>query len=116
MPFSYNHRSSVSNGPNRYLGGVLSPKRSRSIAAMVLFSAILLFGQAVDLGHNHNGKLQAQFDCDVCLVTGSLSDALHTGEIGLDFSRNVNFMQSGTASHVSFFAVPHQARAPPSLS
>ena len=95
---------------------MLSLKRSRSIAAMVLVSAIVLFGQAVDLGHNHNGKLKAQFDGDVCLVTGSLSDALHTGEIGLDFSRNVNFMQSGTASHVSFFAVPHQARAPPSLS
>lgn len=113
MPFLPHHRSSVSDGSNRYLGGVLSPMRSRSIVAMFLFSAILLFGQAVDLGHNHNGDLQAQFDCDICLVTGSLSDALTAGEIGLEFSRDASFLQSGVASHVSFLAVPRQARAPP---
>lgn len=109
--FSINRSSS--GGLNRSSGGVCSSKRLRSVAATVLFSAILLFGQSVDLGHNHDGDLQAQFDCDICLVAGSLSDALHAGEISLDFSRNASFVQSGVASHVSFLSVPRQARAPP---
>ena len=54
-------------------------KRPLSLAAAWLFSAVLLFAQAVDLSHNHEGNLQAQFDCDICLVTGSLSDALAAG-------------------------------------
>ena len=88
-------------------------KRPHSLVAAWLFSAVLLFAQAVDLSHNHAGDLQAQFDCDICLVTGSLSDALAAGEIGLDFSRDSVAIQGGITSLVSYAAVPRQARAPP---
>ena len=88
-------------------------KRPLSLAAAWLFSAVLLFAQAVDLSHNHAGDLQAQFDCDICLVTGSLSDALAAGEIGLEVSSDSVAIQGGITSLVSYAAVPRHARAPP---
>ena len=88
-------------------------KRLRGAAVTWLFSAVLLFGQAVDLGHNHDGDLQAQFDCDICLVTGSLSDVLSSGDTGLDFSRDSASFQEDVTSRANYFAVPRQARAPP---
>lgn len=88
-------------------------KRPLSLAAAWLFSAVLLFAQAVDLSHNHEGDLQAQFDCDICLVTGSLSDALAAGEIGLEVSSDSVAIQGGITSLVSYTAVPRHARAPP---
>ncbi len=113
MALLSNNSISVSGIPCRLSASLCSPKRLRSIAAMWLFSAILLFGQAVDLGHNHDGDLQAQFDCDICLVTGSLVDALGANAIGLDFSRDSIAFQEGVTSNVSYLAVPRQARAPP---
>ena len=87
--------------------------RLRDFALAWVFSAALLLAQGVDLSHNHEGDLQAQFDCDICLVTGSLSDALSSAEIGVDFPRDTVSFDDGVTSQASYTAIRRQARAPP---
>ena len=88
-------------------------ERLVAIAGALLLSAVLLFAQAVDLTHNHDGDLQTQFDCDICLVTGALSDALSAGEFTLDFKSDAEVFHHSDFSLVSHSAVPRLARAPP---
>ena len=70
--------------------------RLRDVALAWVFSAALLFAQGVDLSHSHEGDLPARFDCDICLVTGSLSDALSSAEIGLDFPATLSLFMTAS--------------------
>ena len=88
-------------------------QRLARVALACLFSAVLLFAQAVDLSHNHQGDLQAQFDCDICLATSTLSGAIAASELGLDSPRDTVAISDWSAFHVSHSAVTPQARAPP---
>ena len=78
-----------------------------------LLAAILLFAQAVDLSHSHEGDLQPRFDCEICLVTGTLGHALSAGEFSLASASAAQSFDIQIANWHSTFVVAHKARAPP---
>ncbi|PCI54504.1 MAG: hypothetical protein COB36_10085 [Alphaproteobacteria bacterium] len=79
-----------------------------------LLCLLLVFAQYTSLNHNHDGDLQAQTDCEICLKIGSLDDLATSGNANLSVIVRAHFVASDSQSQ-PFFATPVQkARAPPS--
>ncbi|MEQ8313506.1 MAG: hypothetical protein RIC17_05285 [Gammaproteobacteria bacterium] len=89
-------------------------RQSAGIKALLgLLCLLFVTAQAIDLTHSHNGDLNLQADCDICLKLGSDDDML------------LNAVESAPGSHRQILAVPahrnvpvadiltSQARAPP---
>ena len=91
----------------------LRPTKLRSLAAMWLFSAVLLFGQGVDLSHNHDGDLRSQFDCDICLVTGTLGHALTASALLIEPPQAFLHSQPAAEPVLGTLKLTRHARAPP---
>lgn len=85
--------------------------RGSAFSFVLVFS--LVFAQAVNLNHSHEGDLREQVDCEICLKVSSSDDVL----IGGDLVANVATPASHTFDYsiaASSVAVPTpSARAPP---
>jgi hypothetical protein len=88
--------------------------RPKGVKALLgLLCLLVVTAQAIDLSHSHNGDLNLQADCDICLKLSSDDDML------------LNTVDSTPGSHKQLFALPahrnvpvadilsSQARAPP---
>ncbi|MDD9891498.1 MAG: hypothetical protein OXU30_14315 [Gammaproteobacteria bacterium] len=88
-------------------------ERARNLAAHALLCFLLVFVQGADLVHSHDGDLQQQFDCEICLKANSNEDAVASS----DPSRYFNTVASGYGDLVEqrlfVAAVPANSRAPP---
>ena len=78
-----------------------------------LLSAVLLFGQGVDITHSHDGDLQQRFDCEICVVTGALGQALSSSVLTLEFERPAVDSELVSETLVSTTRAIQRARAPP---
>ena len=93
---------------------VLSPaKRFVSLTYALFLSAVLLFGQGVDITHSHDGDLQQRFDCEICVVTGTLGQALSSSVLTLEFERPAVDSERVSETLVSTIRTIQRARAPP---
>ena len=93
---------------------VFSPaKRFLSLTFAWFLSAALLFGQGVDLTHSHDGDLQQRFDCEICVVTGTLGQALSSSVLTLEFERPAVDSERVSETLVSTTRTIQRARAPP---
>ena len=88
-------------------------KRFVSLTFAWLLSAALLFGQGVDITHSHDGDLQQRFDCEICVVTGSLGQALSSSLLTLEFERPAVDSERVSEPLVSTICTIQRARAPP---
>ena len=88
-------------------------KRFVSLTFAWLLSAALLFGQGVDITHSHDGDLQQRFDCEICVVTGSLGQALSSSLLTLEFERPAVESERVSEPLVSTICTIQRARAPP---
>lgn len=59
-------------------------QRQRAIPVVALVSLFLLFVQSADLVHSHDGDLQPQYDCEICLKAGSGGDAIVASKTHID--------------------------------
>ncbi|MDA1372579.1 MAG: hypothetical protein O2971_17715 [Proteobacteria bacterium] len=94
------------------ISGPLAAK-AHAFPAMALLCLLLLFIQGVDLIHSHNGDLQRQIDCDICLKIDSGSDAaaVSSSVLALNLSGQV-YLEAFSA--LPFLAIPSaNSRAPP---
>ncbi|MDB2602876.1 hypothetical protein N9Z60_05155 [Gammaproteobacteria bacterium] len=93
---------------------VLSPaKRFVSLTYAWFLSAVLLFGQGVEITHSHDGDLQQRFDCEICVVTGALGQALSSSVLTLEFERPAVDSELVSETLVSTTRAIQRARAPP---
>lgn len=73
----------------------------------------LLLGQGLDLTHSHDGDVQASFDCEICLKTGSLEDLTIGNDVNLASVIRTQLFEAAPLS-LPFLALPSRnARAPP---
>jgi hypothetical protein len=79
----------------------------------LLLCALLLFVQSADLIHSHDGDLQRQFDCDICLKVGSGGNAIAVA--GLSFPVKFSGQHyPELRPELPFIALtPANSRAPP---
>ncbi len=96
------------------ISGPLAAK-AHAFPAMALLCLLLLFIQGANLIHSHEGDLQRQIDCDICLKIDSGSHAAAVSNSVLALNR------SGQDYPESFSALPYlvvlsaNSRAPPSV-
>jgi len=94
--------------------GLLS--QLRRLPALGIFCVLLLFVQSAELIHSHQGDLQKQFDCEICLKVGSLDDGVLTAKFDFDAVTLQQVSASPATNPVISSTPPRQARAPPALS
>ena len=92
------------------------PSQLRRWPAMGIFCLLLLFVQSADLIHNHQGDLQKQFDCEVCLKVASFDDSVATASYIVDVATLPQASASLTTTPVFLSILPRHARGPPALS
>lgn len=89
----------------------------RGLSARYLSSFLLAFlftfVQGAGLVHHHDGDLQQQFDCNICLKSGSNNDIVNSIDHSFNFQRfSVEFIEPATL--VRFHQiVPSKSRSPP---
>jgi len=73
----------------------------------------LAFVQTAGLVHSHDGELQTQFDCEICLKAGSDNDiALNTSQAFVFESSSYNLVEQLETTPLSR-AIPAKSRSPP---
>ncbi len=77
---------------------------------------LLLFSQAVDIGHSHDADLQSTFDCEVCLKIGSVDDVLFSDTASLSTVAAEQIFTLLEKSQTFYFPTTASARAPPSYT
>lgn len=87
--------------------------RRLSLALVSMLAAFLLLVQSADLIHTHNGDLQAQVDCEICLKFGNDDEVIVDSQTAPRLFASHQFYSRSTS------AIPFQAviaanpRAPP---
>jgi len=78
-----------------------------------LLAFLFTFVQGAGLVHNHAGDLQQQFDCNICLKSGSNNDIAVNTEHYFNFQRlSIEFLQPLTLAPL-YRIVPAKSRSPP---
>lgn len=88
-------------------------KRAREYSIHGLLCFLLVFVQAAGLAHSHEGELQKQFDCGICLKANSNDDAIADSGQSLDFSNNSVTYKEPSERILFIASVPANSRAPP---
>jgi hypothetical protein len=88
----------------------------KSLPLMAVLSLFLLFAQAVEHGHSHEGDLRAQFDCEICLKIGSLEDIAVAEALNLGFPSAHHTFSILIQNQISSELVSASARGPPSYA
>lgn len=78
-----------------------------------LVCVVLLFVQSTGLSHSHEGELQAQYDCEICLKSGSIEDILIVGEHSVRFCNNSQKYISIDENRPFTLALTAKSRSPP---
>ena len=96
---------------------VKTVKRMRALSRRALLPVLLAFLFTFVLGaglvHNHDGDLQQQFDCNICLKSGSNNDIAANTEHYFNFQRlSIEFLQPLTLAPL-YRIVPAKSRSPP---
>ncbi|NKB35235.1 MAG: hypothetical protein GKR91_19230 [Pseudomonadales bacterium] len=82
-----------------------------SIRALLCF--LLVFVQGAGLVHSHEGELQKQFDCDICLKVGSNEDAITSSAQPFNFYVDATIYFEAMENIPFVATVPANSRAPP---
>ena len=78
-----------------------------------LLTFLFTFVQGAGLVHHHDGDLQQQFDCNICLKSGSNNDIAANTEHYFNFQRlSIEFLQPLTLAPL-YRIVPAKSRSPP---
>ncbi|MSR12596.1 MAG: hypothetical protein EXR84_12515 [Gammaproteobacteria bacterium] len=90
-------------------------QRFRLIPVRLLLCFFLVFAQSATLLHSHDGDLQRQFDCDICLKVNSSDHAIASSSFDFDLARSaVSYV--APQYHIATPVLPaFRARAPPAL-
>ena len=91
--------------------------RSRVLSARdlvpFLLAFLFTFVQGAGLVHHHDGDLQQQFDCNICLKSGSSNELASSTEHSFNFQRlSVEFSESIALAPL-YRIVPTKSRSPP---
>lgn len=88
-------------------------RRGRSLPVYALLCLLLVFVQGTALVHHHEGDLQRQLHCDICLKVGAVDHAIAAAEfyVAVQISRTTF---ESVATPTPFRQLPaFRARAPP---
>lgn len=78
-----------------------------------LLAFLFTFVQGAGLVHHHDGDLQQQFDCNICLKSGSNNELASSTEHSFNFQRlSVEFSESIALAPL-YRIVPTKSRSPP---
>lgn len=89
--------------------------RELSTRDLLPFLLVFLFTfvQGAGLIHNHDGDLQEQFDCNICLKSGSNNDIASSTENFANFERSsIAFLEQRVLTPL-YRIVPAKSRSPP---
>ena len=87
--------------------------RVRHVALSALLCLLLVFVQGAGLAHTHEGDLQKQFDCDICLKVNSNEDVIASNNQSFDPEiRTTAFPEYAERAHTAS-AISANSRAPP---
>lgn len=89
--------------------------RMNALPSLLALCFVLLFVQSATLVHSHEGDLQPQFDCEICLKVGSAGHGIVSSAVAIEIPRvvvEVPTEQYGIATSIPVF---FKARAPPAL-
>ena len=78
-----------------------------------LLTFLLTFVQGAGLVHNHDGDLQQEFDCNICLKSGSNNDIATSTEHYINFQRFSVGCSEPIALAPLYRIVPTKSRSPP---
>lgn len=81
--------------------------------SLFLLAFLFTFVQGAGLVHHHDGDLQQQFDCNICLKSGSSNELASSTEHSFNFQRlSVEFSESIALAPL-YRIVPTKSRSPP---
>ena len=86
---------------------------SSYIALRGLLCVVLLFVQSTGVSHSHAGELQAQYECEICLKSGSNEDISIVEEHSLRFCNNSQKYISISENRPYTPALTAKSRSPP---
>ena len=87
--------------------------RVRYFAFSALLCFLLVFVQGVGLAHTHEGELQQQFDCEICLKANPNEDVIASNNQSFDPEiRTTAFPEYAERAHTAS-AISANSRAPP---
>lgn len=90
-------------------------RKAKEYSAYGLLCFLLLFVQSADLTHSHDGDLQPQFDCEVCLKVGANEDFIESSSFIVHLNSDTTKITEFSAKAPHFFAIPANSRAPPQV-
>lgn len=90
-------------------------RRLRSASVQLLLCFMLVFAQGAVLVHSHDGDLQRQFDCDICLKVNSTDHGIASSYSFVAVASSAVEFSLPQFSAISFTTPSFQARAPPAL-
>lgn len=88
-------------------------ERVRNLSIQALLCFMLVFVQGASLIHSHDGDLQNQIDCDICLKVGSIEGVLTSSGKGLDYNSGSISYNSAPVAIQYAAVVPSKSRSPP---
>lgn len=90
-----------------------SSHKARNRFMSVVLCLVFLFLEVAGLAHSHEGDLERDLDCEICLNIGTSEDAIASSDQTFDpRTNNTAFLQY--AEQISFGpAIPANSRAPP---
>jgi len=83
------------------------------LVANALLCFLLVFVQGAGLAHTHEGDLQKQFDCDICLKVNSSEDVIPSSNLSLSFNTDLVEYNEQATELPFVAAIPANSRAPP---
>jgi len=87
--------------------------RVRDVAFSALLCFLLVFVQGAGLAHTHEGDLQKQFDCEICLKPNSNEDVIASDSQPLDLETKTTPLAEYSDRIHSAAAISANSRAPP---
>ena len=87
--------------------------RVRSVALSGLLCFLLVFVQGAGLAHTHEGDLQKQFDCEICLKANSNEDVIASNNQSLALEIRTTPLSEYAERIHSAAAISANSRAPP---
>ena len=87
--------------------------RARNRWLSVLLCLMFVFAQGVGLAHTHEGELQKEFDCDICLNVSSSEDTIESSSQSFNLNTNTTSFMDYAERTPFGSAIPANSRAPP---
>lgn len=88
-------------------------RKAKEYSAYGVLCFLLLFVQSADLTHSHDGDLQQQFDCEICLKVGANEDFIESSGMLVNLDSDASNVTEYKTEAPNFFAISANSRAPP---